>query len=331
MSTVLNRTFGFDVADIKNLPSLGEKLGKPQDEVSQFLKGRFSEATQQSLSSWLTQHQDGNHPVAEAVVQEFNGVIHGPLIYDKQRFDRVNLSNSARVLHTRFRAQREWQETDAQHFNQVLIKDTYPVEIWRIWLSDIDALKNPEDEEAWKEAYEVLWPVANRAARNSPFSETDIKEIALGAILEIRRALTENQKFIKSGRALIGMTARRSRWNTLTKLGKRDPLKNADGIEESPDQESDQEQHGNRGQEDDSAIAPDEFLKRMEDIEFVRRALARLDERQRTLLIAREIDKKSYEELQQQFNLSSSQVGVYLKRARERLKTFFEEERDKPQ
>ncbi|MCX6907918.1 MAG: sigma-70 family RNA polymerase sigma factor [Verrucomicrobia bacterium] len=330
MSTEFNRSFCCAVDDIKNLLFLGQRLSQPQDEVSKYLTGGFSEATRQSLSSWLAHHQDGDRPVAEAVVQEFNGVVQGPPIYGEQRFARVTLSNSASVLRTRFRAKRNWRDNDAPHFNQALIKDAYPVEIWRIWVSDIEALKNPEDEDAWKEAYEILWPVANRAAGGSDFSDTDIQEIASEAIQTIRRILIENQKPIESGKALISLTAWRSCWDARNKAQKRGSLKEVEGVEEVSKGEKDQTGYSSQARADDATILPDELLSRVEDVEFIRRSLARLDDRQRALLWAREIDEKSYEELQTQFNLSSDQVGVYLKRAREKLKLLFEEESEKP-
>lgn len=331
MSAQIKRSFALAVADIKDLPSLSQKLGQPQDEFSQYLNGGFSEATHRSLSSWLAQRSDGDRPVSGVVVQEFNTVIQGPLIYNEKRFSSVSLSTSALDLYVRFRAQRNWNQDDAQHFNQVLIKDAYPSEIWRIWISDVEALKNHKDQAAWNEAYEILWSVANRAARKGlSLPEADIQAIAQGAIMAIQKILLESLKPIESGRALIGLTAQRSRWDARDLIRKKISRK-----EVELDRPTSKDSTGNKRRTvcpvpTDLGDVPSEHMCREDDVEILRRAIARLDERQRALLQAREIDGRSYEELQQQFNLSSDQVGVYLKRAREKLKAFFEEEREKP-
>ena len=89
--------FRFCVNDILHLPSLAEKLYQQSDLVSQFLKGRFSAQTLQSLSDFI---RAGSNPevLKVSLVQECNEIIKGELIYEANRFAGVSLSVDTQAL-----------------------------------------------------------------------------------------------------------------------------------------------------------------------------------------------------------------------------------------
>jgi hypothetical protein len=111
----------FAIGDFKDLPSLTAKLKQHPDPVSEFLWGRFSEASRQVLL------QNADKEVLEALlVASLNSIIRSEPIYQEQRFAGVPLSDQTKSLLDLGLAK--------QHLpwlNRSLLEDAYPLEIVR--------------------------------------------------------------------------------------------------------------------------------------------------------------------------------------------------------
>ncbi len=75
----------------------------------------------------------------------------------------------------------------------------------------------------------------------------------------------------------------------------------------------------------DSLPRPDEAMLRAERLRLVREAMDSLPEMQRTLMLLRDVEGKTYKEIAEILVVSEAQVKVYLHRARQRIKKTIEE------
>jgi len=120
---IVIRSGSFCGADIRDLPSLAARLKQPSDEVSRYLNGRFYEFTRDLLSQCEGPDFKGRS-VLDSLVQEFNKVAEGELIYEERRFAGVTLSAETRkLLETKPRSE------DLVRLNRMLLEDAYPAEI----------------------------------------------------------------------------------------------------------------------------------------------------------------------------------------------------------
>jgi len=71
-----------------------------------------------------------------------------------------------------------------------------------------------------------------------------------------------------------------------------------------------------------SSPTPHEQLVANEEISLVRRLMDDLPEVQRTIMLLRDIEGKTYQEIAQTLNISETQVKVYLHRARTKIKEW---------
>lgn len=67
---------------------------------------------------------------------------------------------------------------------------------------------------------------------------------------------------------------------------------------------------------------PHEQLEAREEISLVRRLMDSLPEVQRTIMLLRDIEGKTYQEIAQTLDISETQVKVYLHRARTKIKEW---------
>ena len=71
-----------------------------------------------------------------------------------------------------------------------------------------------------------------------------------------------------------------------------------------------------------SSQTPYEQLEAREEISLVRRLMDSLPEVQRTIMLLRDIEGKTYQEIAQTLDISETQVKVYLHRARTKIKEW---------
>lgn len=71
-----------------------------------------------------------------------------------------------------------------------------------------------------------------------------------------------------------------------------------------------------------SSQTPHEQLEAREEISLVRRLMDSLPEVQRTIMLLRDIEGKTYQEIAQTLDISETQVKVYLHRARTKIKKW---------
>ncbi len=71
-----------------------------------------------------------------------------------------------------------------------------------------------------------------------------------------------------------------------------------------------------------SSQTPHEQLEAREEISLVRRLMDSLPEVQRTIMLLRDIEGKTYQEIAQTLDISETQVKVYLHRARTKIKEW---------
>lgn len=118
-------------ADLRNLPSLAERLNRPADPVSQYLHGRLSDATRNALADYLGSAGEPKD-LLPALTNDLNRILTGPLIYEPQRFEGVALRAETQKL----LAEQPMGGKLAQ-LNRRLLEDAYPLELAR---SDLEEL-----------------------------------------------------------------------------------------------------------------------------------------------------------------------------------------------
>ena len=109
------------VADLKDAAGLASRLLDAHDPLSASLASWLSSATHTLLSSYVA-HAMPSPQLAQALVQDFNAILSGPLIYDPVQFAMVNLSPETNALlalhHT---------GSSLLRLNRLLLEDAYPL------------------------------------------------------------------------------------------------------------------------------------------------------------------------------------------------------------
>jgi len=124
--------------DLKDPSGLAIQLSDERNSLSNYLREQFSPESQQLLSAY-----DGTGPVPEtllqAMVSEFNTVIQGPWLYDKQRFAGIQLSDRTTknidnlIAKTPEQRKKELKGKKCTSFNKILLEETYPQKFKLKW------------------------------------------------------------------------------------------------------------------------------------------------------------------------------------------------------
>jgi len=165
----------FLVSDLVDLPSLANKLMRPGRAFDTWLSGQLSEATHAALANYQGRVSDAA-PVQQALLQEFNRLLCGDMIFEQQRFDGVDLRPETQNLIPSVPS-----GSDPLRLNRLLIEDAYPLEVWRIQ-SFPSMLQTVTDEEKLKRAavYRLQDTVPELAAlndRNRAWSSAERAEV----------------------------------------------------------------------------------------------------------------------------------------------------------
>ncbi len=113
------------VADLKNVSPVAARLARRADPVAAFLADQFSPAGQWAVSEALAKTSDIK-TVRRVLVDEFNRILAGPLIYNSVLFSRVDLRADTRKL-----AESNPTDTEIAHANRLLLEDAFPHELSR--------------------------------------------------------------------------------------------------------------------------------------------------------------------------------------------------------
>jgi UDP-N-acetylmuramyl pentapeptide phosphotransferase/UDP-N-acetylglucosamine-1-phosphate transferase len=132
------------VGELRDSASLAVKLRDKHDPLSEYLVAQLSPETQQMLKVY-----DGTSPLPEAdqrrLIDELNGLLRGPSLYDEQRFAQVKLTDEAQ----RF-IKLNPQGENLIRLNRVLLEEAYPTEIARTtkysWNVNIPFFKATSDQ-----------------------------------------------------------------------------------------------------------------------------------------------------------------------------------------
>lgn len=113
----------FRVNELKDPASFAAKLRDGRDPLSEYLANQLSPETQKMLDSY-----NGTTPLAEAdqrrLVDELNGLLRGPSLYDEQRFAQVRLTDEAQKF-----IKLNPQGDNLIRLNRMLLEEAYPAEI----------------------------------------------------------------------------------------------------------------------------------------------------------------------------------------------------------
>ena len=96
----------------------------PTELVSQFLKNNFSAATRKGLNEYDEKSGPPSEALQNALIAELNQLLHGPSLYQEDRFARVTLSTETQEL-----IEQTPQGEELIHLNRLLLADAYPQEI----------------------------------------------------------------------------------------------------------------------------------------------------------------------------------------------------------
>ena len=117
--------------DLK-IESLATKFGDQKDPVSAFVYQNLSDSTRQGL-------KQGGQTAGQALAQDLDKLIHGPVIYEKDRFADVKLAPTTKDLldlHEKEAAKTDMTADEqrtaaatALHLNRALLEDAYPGEV----------------------------------------------------------------------------------------------------------------------------------------------------------------------------------------------------------
>jgi sugar phosphate permease len=124
--------------DLKDPSGLAIQLSDERNSLSNYLREQFSPENQQLLIAY-----NGTGPVPEtllqAMVSEFNTVIQGPWLYDKQRFAGIQLSDRTTknienlIAKTPEQRKKELKGKKCTSFNKILLEETYPQKFKLKW------------------------------------------------------------------------------------------------------------------------------------------------------------------------------------------------------
>jgi hypothetical protein len=110
----------FSVSDFRNPDSLAVKFGNASDSLSSYLRGQFSDDTQQRLDAY-NESNALSVSLQRVLVDELNQLIHGPILFDEQRFEHIELTEKTRSL-----IEQNPQGENLIHLNQLLLEEAYP-------------------------------------------------------------------------------------------------------------------------------------------------------------------------------------------------------------
>jgi len=118
-----SRTIGPSDVNVETLPSLAAKLREPTDGVSAYVRGRLSEETLDALANYSESKPEA---LQEALARDLDEIIHGPLIYDAERFEGVELQEETKRL-----LEENPEGEERVRLNKLLLLDAYPKGIWQ--------------------------------------------------------------------------------------------------------------------------------------------------------------------------------------------------------
>lgn len=104
------------------------KLQKGKEPLSRYIYEKFPLSTQQLLKKY-DESEPPPEMLLEALVHEFNEIIEGVSIYDKERFANVNISTYARKL-----IEQSKDSSDHVRVNRLLLEEAFPYEIKKVIL-----------------------------------------------------------------------------------------------------------------------------------------------------------------------------------------------------
>lgn len=113
------------VADLKEVTLLAVRLAQRADPVAAFLGDQLSPAGQWAVAEALEKTSDIK-TVRRVLVDEFNRILAGPLLYDSVLFSRVELRADTRKL-----VESNPSDTEIAHANRLLLEDAFPMELSR--------------------------------------------------------------------------------------------------------------------------------------------------------------------------------------------------------
>lgn len=106
-----------------DLPAFAKKLVDKPNAVSTFLSGQLDEANRASVAGFSTTNANAN-AVRSALAKALTKIVSGAAIYDKDRFQNIQLR-----LETRELLGKHPQEQELARLNKILIEDAYPAEL----------------------------------------------------------------------------------------------------------------------------------------------------------------------------------------------------------
>ena len=113
----------FSPNDLVDLPALTAELKQPGRPIDTWLAGQLSPVTQKALTDYKGSESLPG-PVVVGLVQDLNRIIQGALVYDAERFAKVELRVETRQLLTQ-----NPQGDELLWLNRLLIEDAYPQEL----------------------------------------------------------------------------------------------------------------------------------------------------------------------------------------------------------
>ena len=114
----------FSAAEIRDPDAFAKRVQSKSDGLSAFLWSRMSTNAQQTIVEQAT--RDSVQDLETVLVPELNNLIHGPLLFEEERFAAVDLSARTRAL----AAQNPRAET-LLRLNRLLLQEAYPEELGR--------------------------------------------------------------------------------------------------------------------------------------------------------------------------------------------------------
>ncbi len=107
--------------DNKKLKAFVAKLKQPTDAISTYLNSKLTQTTRKQLAIFDASKSRSRVAMQESLKEFLKSIIHGPSIYDTQRFNNVALRTETR----RMKAKKPRGE-GLVHFNCLLLEDAYP-------------------------------------------------------------------------------------------------------------------------------------------------------------------------------------------------------------
>jgi len=116
--------------DNKKLKAFVAKLKQPTDAISTYLNSKLTQTTRKQLANFNASKSRSRVAMQESLKEFLKSIIHGPSIYDTQRFNNVALRTETRRMIRRTRPRKgkkpKLKGEDLVHFNCLLLEDAYP-------------------------------------------------------------------------------------------------------------------------------------------------------------------------------------------------------------